>query len=342
MSGAPSEVPQAQLARARASRWSAKRRLTASVAARLLSLAAAALLAGLVALAVLESRRRTRAPAAQTQGAVAPGGWYEALAVTRGPAGDAERTTCGLTLTSRSLGVTHPVLPCHTKILVRYGDQTLFTEVIDTKLKSPANPVRADRGHRPPARPRRHPTGRVALRHRVRAGRVVRARPCAWPRAQSVNQHDHEGSLGRGKALPTPRPAPTWERKVRFRPGASSAGWSTSALTGVRSDVSAAAGPGAGIVGIDHVQVAAPPGCEDDARRFYGELLGLEEIDEPPLMAARGGCWFRVGPQELHVGVAARLRAGGEGPPGAARRFAGDPQRAGRAPDRRRRGGRLG
>ena len=29
------------------------------------------------------------------------------------------------------------MLPCHTKILVRYGDETLFTEVIDTKLKSP-------------------------------------------------------------------------------------------------------------------------------------------------------------------------------------------------------------
>ena len=110
--------------------------MTSSVAARLLALAAAALLAGLVALAVLESRGAEGATT-QAQGAVAPGGWYDALAVTRGPAGDAEKTRCGLTLTSRSLGVTHPVLPCHTKILVRYGDQTLFTEVIDTKLKSP-------------------------------------------------------------------------------------------------------------------------------------------------------------------------------------------------------------
>ena len=110
--------------------------MTAAVVVRLLALAAAALLAALVAMAVLEGQGDEDA-AAQTQGAVAPGGWYDAFAVTRGPAGDAERTTCGLTLTSRSLGVTHPVLPCHTKILVRYGDQTLFTEVIDTKLKSP-------------------------------------------------------------------------------------------------------------------------------------------------------------------------------------------------------------
>jgi catechol 2,3-dioxygenase-like lactoylglutathione lyase family enzyme len=58
------------------------------------------------------------------------------------------------------------------------------------------------------------------------------------------------------------------------------------------------------IDGLDHVQVAAPPGCEDDARRFYGGALGLEEIDKPPLLAARGGVWFQVGEHELHVGVA--------------------------------------
>jgi catechol 2,3-dioxygenase-like lactoylglutathione lyase family enzyme len=35
------------------------------------------------------------------------------------------------------------------------------------------------------------------------------------------------------------------------------------------------------VVGLDHVQVAAPQGCEREARRFYGELLGLPEIDKP-------------------------------------------------------------
>jgi catechol 2,3-dioxygenase-like lactoylglutathione lyase family enzyme len=58
------------------------------------------------------------------------------------------------------------------------------------------------------------------------------------------------------------------------------------------------------IVSLDHVQVAAPAGCEEAARRFYGALLGLEEVTKPPLLAARGGAWFRVGAQELHVGVA--------------------------------------
>ena len=57
------------------------------------------------------------------------------------------------------------------------------------------------------------------------------------------------------------------------------------------------------ITGVHHVQVAAPPGCEDAAREFYAGLLGLTEIEKPPLLAIRGGCWFRVGAGELHVGV---------------------------------------
>ena len=57
------------------------------------------------------------------------------------------------------------------------------------------------------------------------------------------------------------------------------------------------------ITGIDHVQIAAPAGCEEDARAFYGGLLGLEELPKPAALATRGGCWFRAGGQELHVGV---------------------------------------
>src|SRR4029077_6815654 len=57
------------------------------------------------------------------------------------------------------------------------------------------------------------------------------------------------------------------------------------------------------VVGLDHVQVAAPPGCEREARRFYGELLGLVEIDKPEPLRRRGGVWFGVGAQQLHIGV---------------------------------------
>jgi catechol 2,3-dioxygenase-like lactoylglutathione lyase family enzyme len=57
------------------------------------------------------------------------------------------------------------------------------------------------------------------------------------------------------------------------------------------------------LLGIDHVQVAAPAGSEDDARRFYGELLGLPEVPKPPVLQARGGAWFACGAHQLHVGV---------------------------------------
>jgi catechol 2,3-dioxygenase-like lactoylglutathione lyase family enzyme len=57
------------------------------------------------------------------------------------------------------------------------------------------------------------------------------------------------------------------------------------------------------VIGLDHVQVAAPPGCEREARRFYGELLGLPEIDKPEQLRGRGGVWFGVGAQQLHIGV---------------------------------------
>jgi catechol 2,3-dioxygenase-like lactoylglutathione lyase family enzyme len=52
-----------------------------------------------------------------------------------------------------------------------------------------------------------------------------------------------------------------------------------------------------------HVQVSCPPGGEDAARRFFAEGLGIPEVDKPPVLAARGGCWFRGGGVEVHVGV---------------------------------------
>jgi catechol 2,3-dioxygenase-like lactoylglutathione lyase family enzyme len=57
------------------------------------------------------------------------------------------------------------------------------------------------------------------------------------------------------------------------------------------------------IVGIDHVQLAAPYACEEQARRFFGEVLGMSEIAKPPELAIHGGCWFQCGDRQLHVGV---------------------------------------
>jgi catechol 2,3-dioxygenase-like lactoylglutathione lyase family enzyme len=59
---------------------------------------------------------------------------------------------------------------------------------------------------------------------------------------------------------------------------------------------------------VDHIQIAAPEGCESSAREFYGTLLGLHEIAKPEPLRARGGCWFQCGPQQLHIGVEREFR----------------------------------
>jgi catechol 2,3-dioxygenase-like lactoylglutathione lyase family enzyme len=57
------------------------------------------------------------------------------------------------------------------------------------------------------------------------------------------------------------------------------------------------------IRGLDHVQVAMPAGGEEQARAFYGELLGMRELAKPGPLAARGGCWFAAPGAQIHVGV---------------------------------------
>ena len=56
---------------------------------------------------------------------------------------------------------------------------------------------------------------------------------------------------------------------------------------------------------LDHVQIAAPAGCEAEARRFYGDLLGLPEVPKPEPMRSTGGVWFSLGAQGLHIGIEA-------------------------------------
>jgi hypothetical protein len=57
------------------------------------------------------------------------------------------------------------------------------------------------------------------------------------------------------------------------------------------------------VLRLDHIQVAAPPGCEVAARGFYGDLLGFPEVAKPAQLLARGGVSFQVGLHQLHVGV---------------------------------------
>lgn len=59
--------------------------------------------------------------------------------------------------------------------------------------------------------------------------------------------------------------------------------------------------------GIDHVQLAAPTECEDEARRFFGDILGMEEIEKPEELRKRGGVWFHCGSHQIHIGVDAHF-----------------------------------
>jgi catechol 2,3-dioxygenase-like lactoylglutathione lyase family enzyme len=59
---------------------------------------------------------------------------------------------------------------------------------------------------------------------------------------------------------------------------------------------------------IDHVQIAIPPGGEAEGRRFFADLLGLEEMAKPASMAGRGGCWFQLGDTQIHLGAEADFR----------------------------------
>jgi catechol 2,3-dioxygenase-like lactoylglutathione lyase family enzyme len=57
------------------------------------------------------------------------------------------------------------------------------------------------------------------------------------------------------------------------------------------------------VFGIAHVQVGITDGGEGEARRFYGDLLGLRELPKPQELRDRGGVWFQCGMQEIHCGI---------------------------------------
>ena len=114
-------------------------RMSPSVLQRTVALAAVALLAAVGALALdgatPRRRRRDRRPGRCRWPRA---GWYDGARRARaGAPRDAERTTCRRILTARSLGVSHPVLPCGAKLFISYGGTEVLTEVIDTRLKRP-------------------------------------------------------------------------------------------------------------------------------------------------------------------------------------------------------------
>jgi catechol 2,3-dioxygenase-like lactoylglutathione lyase family enzyme len=70
------------------------------------------------------------------------------------------------------------------------------------------------------------------------------------------------------------------------------------------------------IAGIEHVQLAMPSGCEDEARRFYSGLFGIPETPKPPELRNRGGVWFEGGGLKIHLGVEPDFRPARKAHPG--------------------------
>jgi len=69
------------------------------------------------------------------------------------------------------------------------------------------------------------------------------------------------------------------------------------------------------ILSIDHVQLVMPAGHESEARTFYGEILGISEVEKPEALRARGGVWFESGPVKIHLGVDDEFRPAKEAHP---------------------------
>jgi catechol 2,3-dioxygenase-like lactoylglutathione lyase family enzyme len=64
---------------------------------------------------------------------------------------------------------------------------------------------------------------------------------------------------------------------------------------------------------LQHVSVAIAPDGADEARAFYGGLLGLEEKPVPPKLDPEQLVWFHLGGDlELHL-----MKTGDEAPPNA-------------------------
>lgn len=54
---------------------------------------------------------------------------------------------------------------------------------------------------------------------------------------------------------------------------------------------------------LNHIQICIPIGKEQEAKSFYGDFLGLEEIEKPDELKPNGGMWYQIADIQLHIGV---------------------------------------
>ena len=97
---------------------------------RLLALAGAALVAVVVALAVSRERSDSSSSPLPAEAPAPGGGWFDARAAPLRAPRKPRATACGFRVTAKTLGVTHPVLPCGVQIYVEFGTKKVLTRVI--------------------------------------------------------------------------------------------------------------------------------------------------------------------------------------------------------------------
>lgn len=54
---------------------------------------------------------------------------------------------------------------------------------------------------------------------------------------------------------------------------------------------------------VHHAQITIPTGDESNAREFYRDFLGLQEVSKPEALQTRGGFWLEIGGFQIHVGT---------------------------------------
>lgn len=54
---------------------------------------------------------------------------------------------------------------------------------------------------------------------------------------------------------------------------------------------------------VHHVNVTVPRSLEDQAKHFYGVVMGMTEVPKPGASSGRGGAWYQLGAVQLHLSL---------------------------------------
>jgi catechol 2,3-dioxygenase-like lactoylglutathione lyase family enzyme len=56
------------------------------------------------------------------------------------------------------------------------------------------------------------------------------------------------------------------------------------------------------LITLHHVNVTVPPELEQQAKEFYGAVLGLKQVPKPS-GSRPSGAWYQIGASQLHLSV---------------------------------------